>query len=242
MIRIFFKEFNGFLNSLIGYLVVGVFLVVMGLLMWVFPETAVLDYGYADMGTLFTMGPFVLIFLVPAITMRSLSEEKKLGTLELLMTKPLTETDIVMGKFLASFLLVIVSLAPTIIYYFSIFQLGSPQGNIDTPGIIGSYVGLALLGGIFCALGVFASAVTPNQIVSFIISAFLCSVFYSGFDSIASLFSSGEVSLSVKQLGILYHYESMSKGLIDSRDLVYFFGVGGFILLATKTVLSSRSW
>ena len=242
MIRIFFKEFNGFLNSLIGYLVVGVFLVVMGLLMWVFPETAVLDYGYANMDTLFTMGPFVLIFLVPAITMRSLSEEKKLGTLELLMTKPLTETDIVMGKFLASFLLVIVSLAPTIIYYFSIFQLGSPQGNIDTPGVIGSYVGLALLGGIFCALGVFASAVTPNQIVSFIISAFLCFVFYSGFDSIASLFSSGEVSLSIKQLGILYHYESMSKGLIDSRDLVYFFGVGGFTLLATKTVLSSRSW
>ena len=130
----------------------------------------------------------------------------------------------------------------TLIYYFSISRLGSPQGNIDTPGVVGSYLGLILLGGVFCSLGVFASAVTPNQIVSFIISAFLCFVFYTGFDSAAALFTDGESSLSVKQLGILYHYESMSKGLIDSRDLVYFLGVGGFTLLATKTVLSSRSW
>src|SRR5882757_10598983 len=134
MIHIFFREFNGFLNSLIGYLVISVFLVAMGLLMWVFPDTSVLDYGYADMDTLFSVGPYVFIFLIPAITMRSFAEEKKLGTLELLLTKPLTEADIVAGKFFASLCLVIISLAPTLIYYFTLSALGNPPGNIDTPG------------------------------------------------------------------------------------------------------------
>src|ERR1043165_7323891 len=138
MIQVFFREINGFLNSLIGYLVIGVFLVAMGLLMWVFPDTSVLDYGYADMDTLFSVGPYVFIFLVPAITMPSFAEEKKLGTLELLLTKPLTEPDIVVGKFLASFCLVIISLIPTVIYYFSLSSLGNPTGNVDTPGVIGS--------------------------------------------------------------------------------------------------------
>ncbi len=242
MIDIFFKEFNGFLNSLIGYLVIGVFLVTMGLLVWVFPDTSVLDYGYADMSTLFSFGPYFFIFLVPAITMRSLAEEKKMGTLELLMTKPLTEGDIVVGKFLASFCLVIISMTPTIIYYFTLYQLGNPIGNIDTPGVVGSFVGMILLGGLFCSVGILASSFTPNQVVSFIISAFLCFIFYVGFDTAGALFSSGESVLFVKQLGILYHYESMSKGLIDSRDLVYFFSMVGVMLLSAKTVLSSRSW
>ena len=242
MIYIFFKEFNGFLNSLIGYLVIGVFLVTMGLLVWVFPDTSVLDYGYADMNTLFSFGPYVFIFLVPAITMRSLAEEKKMGTLELLMTKPLTEGDIVGGKFLASFCLVIISMAPTIIYYFTLYQLGNPIGNIDTPGVVGSFIGMILLGGLFCSVGIFASSATPNQVVSFIIAAFLCFIFYVGFDTAGALFSGGESILFVKQLGILYHYESMSKGLIDSRDLVYFFSLVGVMLLFAKTVLSSRSW
>ncbi len=242
MIHVFLKEFNSFLNSLIGYLVVGVFLVAMGLLMWVFPDTAVLQDGYANMDTLFLVGPYIFIFLIPAITMRSFAEEKKLGTLELLMTKPLTETGIVFGKFLAAFLLVILSLAPTLIYYFTLYSLGSPEGNIDTSGVMGSYMGMILLGGIFCSIGILASSLTSNQIVSFIMAAFLCFIFYSGFDSAASLFSDGESALLVKQFGIVYHYESMSKGLIDSRDLVYFLGVGGIMLLFTKVVLSSRSW
>lgn len=242
MIHVFLKEFNSFLNSLIGYLVVGVFLVAMGLLMWVFPDTSVLQDGYANMDTLFLVGPYIFIFLIPAITMRSFAEEKKLGTLELLMTKPLTETGIVLGKFLAAFLLVILSLAPTLIYYFTLYSLGSPEGNIDTSGMMGSYMGMILLGGIFCSIGILASSLTSNQIVSFIMAAFLCFIFYSGFDSAASLFSDGESSLLVKQFGIVYHYESMSKGLIDSRDLVYFLGVGGILLLFTKVVLSSRSW
>lgn len=242
MIHIFLKEFNNFLNSLIGYLVVGVFLTVMGLLIWVFPDTSVLRDGYANMDTLFLIGPYIFIFLVPAITMRSFAEERKLGTLELLMTKPLSEAAIVLGKFLAAFMLVIISLAPTLIYYFALSYLGNPEGNIDTPGVMGSYIGMILLGGVFCSIGILASSLTSNQIVSFIVAAFFCFIFYSGFDSAASLFNDGESSLLVKQFGIVYHYESMSKGLIDSRDLVYFLGVGSVLLLFTKVVLSSRSW
>lgn len=242
MIHIFLKEFNNFLNSLIGYLVVGVFLTAVGLLMWVFPDTSVLRDGYANMDTLFLIGPYIFIFLVPAITMRSFAEERKLGTLELLMTKPLSEAAIVLGKFLAAFMLVIISLTPTLIYYFALSYLGNPEGNIDTPGVMGSYIGMILLGGVFCSIGILASSLTSNQIVSFIVAAFFCFIFYSGFDSAASLFNDGESSLLVKQFGIVYHYESMSKGLIDSRDLVYFLGVGGIMLLFTKVVLSSRSW
>jgi ABC-2 type transport system permease protein len=242
MIHIFLREFNSFLNSLIGYMVVGTFLICMGLLFWVFPETSVLDYGYADMDTLFSMGPYVFIFLVPAITMRSFAEEKKMGTLELLLTKPVTEANIVMGKFLASFLLLIIALLPTLVYYISLYYLGSPEGNIDTPGVVGSFIGMILLGGVFCSAGIFASSVTPNQIVSFIIAAFLCFMLYAGFESAAALFTDGGSALLVKQFGMVYHYDSLSKGLIDSRDVLYFFSLSGVLLLCTKTVLSSRSW
>ena len=137
MLQVLSKEFNSFLNSLIAYVVIGVFLVGMGLLVWVFPETSVLDYGYADMDTLFSLGPYVFIFLIPAITMRSFAEERKAGTMELLMTKPLRDWDVILGKFMASFLLVLFALLPTILYYYSIYTLGNPAGNIDTPGIIG---------------------------------------------------------------------------------------------------------
>jgi ABC-2 type transport system permease protein len=240
MIQVFVKEFNSFLNSLIAYIVIGVFLTGIGLLMWVFPETSVLDYGYADMDTLFSLGPYVFIFLIPAITMKSLAEEKKMGTMELLHTKPLTDWDIVGGKFFAAFALVLVALAPTVIYYFSISALGNPKGNIDTAGVMGSYVGLCLLALVFCSIGILASSLTTNQIVSFILAAFLCFIFYSGFDSFSSL--SGSVGLAVKQFGILYHYDAMSKGLIDSRDVIYFISVAGLFLLGAKTVVGSRQW
>ncbi|GAB1445283.1 gliding motility-associated ABC transporter permease subunit GldF [Flammeovirgaceae bacterium] len=242
MIQIFAKEFNGFLNSLIAYIVIGVFLTGIGMLMWVFPETSILDYGYADMDTLFSLGPYVFIFLIPAITMRSFAEEKKIGTMEFLLTKPLSEWDIIIGKFLAGFALVLVAVIPTLIYYYSIYLLGEPTGNIDTPGVIGSYIGLVLLGGVFCSIGIFASSVSPNQIVSFVAAAFLCLIFYSGFDSFSSLVTQGTWAPQIKQLGILDHYDSMSRGLVDSRDLFYFLSVTGLMLLLTKTVLSSRQW
>jgi ABC-2 type transport system permease protein len=242
MIQVFAKEFNSFLNSLIAYIVIGVFLTGIGLLMWVFPDTSVMEYGYADMDTLFSLGPYVFIFLIPAITMRSFSEENKMGTMEFLLTKPLSQWDIILGKFIAGFVLVVVAVIPTLIYYYTIYLLGEPTGNIDTPGVIGSYIGLMLLGGVFCSIGVFASSITPNQIVSFVAAAFICLLFYSGFDAFSSLVAEGSLALAIKQLGILSHYDSMSRGLIDSRDLIYFLSVIGLMLLLTKTVLSSRQW
>lgn len=236
------KEFSSFLNSLIAYVVIGVFLTGIGLLMWVFPETSILDYGYADMDTLFSLGPYVLIFLIPAITMRSFAEEKKAGTLELLFTKPLSDWQIIGGKFSASFLLVLFALIPTLLYYYSVSRLGNPPGNIDTPGVMGSYIGLALLGGVFCAIGILASSITSNQIVAFILSAFLCFIFFSGFDSLSTLSAAAGNALLIKQLGIAYHYESLSKGLIDSRDVLYFLSVAFLMLSITKLILGSRQW
>lgn len=242
MMHIFRKEFYGYLNSLIAYVVIGVFLTATGLLMWVFPDTSVLDYGYADMEALFSMGPYVLIFLVPAITMKTFAEEKKLGTVELLLTKPLRDWDIVSGKFLASLALVFFALIPTVVYYVSIYQLGNPPGNIDSPGVWGSYIGLFLLGGIFCSIGLLASSLTNNQIVAFILAAFLCFLFYTGFESLSGMVPGGAMALVVKQAGIIYHYESLAKGLIDSRDVLYFLSVSAGFLLGTKTILSSRTW
>lgn len=242
MIHILSKEFNSYLNSLIAYVVIGVFLTGVGLLMWVFPETSVLDYGYSDMDTLFSFGPFVLIFLIPAITMRSFAEEKKGGTLEMLLTKPVTNWDVILGKYFASFLLVIFALMPTVVYYFTVYQLGSPTGNIDTPGVIGSYIGLVLLGGVFCSIGILASTLTNNQIVSFILAAFLCFIFFSGFDSLSTLPALEKYALVIKQVGILYHYQALSKGLIDSRDLIYFISVALIMLSLTHLILQSRKW
>ena len=165
-----------------------------------------------------------------------------MGTMEFLLTKPITEWQIVIGKFMASISLMLFALIPTIIYYYSIYLLGEPIGNIDTSGITGSYVGLVLLGSVFCAIGIFASSITSNQIVSFVIAAFLCLLVYSGIDSLSTLVSAGTMALQIKELGILYHYDSMSRGLIDSRDLLYFISVIGLMLLLTKTVLSSRQW
>lgn len=242
MIQVLTKEISGFLNSLIAYIVIGVFLTTIGLLMWVFPDTSVLEYGYADMDTLFSLAPYVYIFLIPAITMRSFAEEKRAGTLELLLTKPLSDWDIILGKYMASFFLVIFSILPTMVYYFSIYSLGSPAGNIDTSGVIGSYIGLILLGGVFCSVGILASSLTSNQIVAFIVGAFLCFLLFTGFEALSSINVWLSQALLIKQLGILYHYEAMGKGLIDSRNLVYFLSVAFIFILITKLVTGSRSW
>ena len=242
MWAIFIKEVNSFLNSLIGYIVVGVFLTGVGLLTWLFPETNVLDYGYADLETLFSLGPFVLMFLIPAITMRTLAEEKKQGTLELLLTRPLTDWQIILGKYFSSLALVLFALAPTLIYYFSLVALGSPRGNIDTAGVMGSYLGLVLLGGLFTALGLLASSITENQIVAFILAVFLCFLGFQGFGSLAAIDLWGKGSLLIAQMGISYHYDALSRGLIDTRDLIYFISAIGLMLTITHTIIGSRRW
>lgn len=238
MITILKKEINEFLDSLIAYVVIGIFLIGIGLLMWVFPETNVLDYGYASMETLFSLAPYVFMFLIPAITMKAFAEEKRSGTIELLYTLPFRDIEIVIGKFLAGFLLVIFSVLPTLIYYFSLSYLGNPVGNIDTAGIIGSYIGLILLGGIFTSIGILSSALTGNQIVSFILAAFLCFTFYAGFDSIAAINIWTETSYIIEQIGILSHYETLSKGLIDFSDVVYFLSMIVLFLYMTRIILN----
>jgi len=242
MIQILIKEVQGFLNSLIAYIVISVFLISVGLLMWVFPDTNVLDYGYADMETLFSLGPYILMFLVPAITMRMFAEEKKSGTIEILLTRPVSDWQIIFGKYLAGFALVVFAVLPTVVYYFSLSQLSSPVGNIDTAGIIGSYIGLVLLGSVFTSVGIVSSSITENQIIAFILGVFLCFFLYSGFASVAAIDVWASNSNFINQLGIVYHYDALSKGLIDTRNLVYFFSVVGFMLLTAKLVLESRKW
>ncbi len=242
MLQVLSKEINSFLNSLIAYIVISVFLTGIGLLMWVFPETSVLDYGYANMETLFALGPYVFMFLIPAITMRLFAEEKRAGTLELLLTKPLTDWQIILGKYLSGVVLVIFALVPTLIYYYSIYQLGSPMGNIDTAGVMGSYVGLVLLGCVFTAIGVFASMISTNQIVSFIIAVFLSFILYSGLESIAAIDVWGKFSLFFEQLGLAFHYRAMSKGLLDTRNMIHFFSWIALMLMFTKLLLVSRRW
>ena len=242
MYSILIKEINSFLNSLIAYIVISVFLVGIGLFMWVFPDSNVLDYGFADMSTLFNMAPYVFLFLIPAITMRSFAEEKKSGTMELLFTHPVTDFQIIFGKYFSSLLLVIFALLPTLLYYYSVYQLGSPKGNIDSAGVFGSYIGLLMLASVFTSIGIFASSITENQIVAFIISIFMCFFIFTGFSSLSTLALWGQSSDLVNSFGIEYHYQALSKGLIDSRDIAYFLSVIASMIVSTQLVLGSRKW
>ena len=243
MLTLFIKEINGFLNSLIGYIVMVVFLLMTGLFLWVFPlEFNVLDYGYATLDGLFVIGPFVFLFLIPAITMRSFADEKKTGTLELLMTRPLTDLQVILAKFFAGIVLVLISLVPTLVYYFSVYSLGLPPGNLDSGSIWGSYIGLFLLGASFVAIGIFASSLTDNQIVSFILAVFISFFLYMGFEFVYTFLLSGKAGLVIQSLGLNAHYSSMSRGVIDSRDLVYFISVAALFILLTKLSLETRKW
>ena len=246
MFTLYFKEIRSFLSSLIGYIAISVFISLIGIFMWVIPTEGggynVLDNGFANIDPLFFIAPWVYLFLIPAITMRSFSEEKKTGTIELLLTRPLTDLQIVLAKYFAGFTLVIVSLLPTLIYYYSIHLLGSPKGNIDTGGMWGSYIGLLFLGAGFVSIGIFASAIAENQVIAFIIALLLCFFCYLGFEFIAQSGVFGKFNFLFKSLGINDHYVSMSRGVIDTRDILYFIGVIALFNLITKLVLESRKW
>jgi ABC-2 type transport system permease protein len=243
MLTLLKKEISSFLSSLIGYIVITVFLLINGLFLWVFDgDFNILTFGYANLDGLFMIAPFVFLFLVPAITMRSFAEEKRSGTIELILTKPLTEFKIVMAKFLAGLILVVFSLLPTLIYVFSVYQLGLPKGNLDMGGIWGSYFGLLFLAASFVAIGMFASSISDNQIASFIIAVFLSGFLYIGFEFIYSLDLFGKVDLFIKSLGINEHYKSMSRGVLDTRDMLYFLGVIAFFILLSKFSVERRKW
>lgn len=234
------KEISSFLSSVIGYVVIAVFLLLTGLFTWGFHGNLnVLDQGYANLDTLFYVAPWVFMFLVPAITMRSFSEEKRNGTIELLYTRPLTDVQIILAKFLAGVVLVILALIPTLIYFYSIYQLGNPVGNIDIGGTWGSYLGLVFLGAAFTAIGIFSSSISENQVVAFILAAFLCFFCYSGLQQLASFDLMGSLDRFVQQLSLAEHYDSMSRGIIDTRDVVYFIAISGIFITLTKTALQN---
>lgn len=243
MLALLQKEIKAFLSSLIGYIVIIVFLLLIGLIMWVFPtDMNVLNQGYASLDTLFNIAPWVFMFLIPAITMRSFSEEKRTGTIELLLTKPLTDLQIILAKYLAGLLLVLFSIVPTLFYFASIYYLGSPVGNVDIGGTWGSYIGLLFLGGGFVSIGIFASSLSSNQVVAFIVAVFFCFLSYIGFDFLASLDLLDSVDHLIQRLGINQHYISISRGVLDTRDLLYFLSLSAFFILLTKLVLESRKW
>jgi len=202
----------------------------------------ILDFGYASLDGLFMIAPFVFLFLIPAITMRSFADEKKSGTIELLLTKPLTDLQIVLAKYFAGVILVLFAVVPTFFYLFSVYQLGIPKGNIDMGGTWGSYIGLFFLGASFVSIGLFASSITNNQIVAFLIAVFLSLFFYVGFDFIYSLDMFGRVDLLVQSLGINAHYTSLSRGVIDTRDVLYFLSLIAVFVMFTKLSLESRKW
>ena len=235
------KEVQVFLGSLIGHMVIVVFLLLTGLFLWVFPDN-LLDAGYADLSLLFQVAPWVLLFLVPAITMRSFSEERRTGTIELLLTRPITELRLVLAKYSAAMVLVALALLPTLVYWYSLGDLGLPAWSMDHGGIRGSYIGLLFLASAFAAIGIFASSVTDSQIVAFLVAAFLCFILFQGFGLMADFSFLGAWEGPIKGLGIEQHYTSMQRGVIDLRDVLYFLGVDAIFLLATRTVVQSRTW
>jgi ABC-2 type transport system permease protein len=231
MLAILKKEINSFFSSPIGYLVIGLFLLTNGLFLWVFKgDFNILDYGFADLSSFFLIAPWILMFLIPAVTMRSFSDEKKQGTLELLLTKPISKLQIVLGKYFGALVLIIIALIPTLLYVYTIYELGNPLGNLDFGSTIGSYFGLLFLVISYTSIGIFASTLSENQIVAFLIAISLCFIFYIGFEGMANLTS----NLFIEQLGMSYHFKSISRGVLDTRDITYFLSITVFFIVLTK--------
>ena len=234
MISIYFKEIKSFLSSALGYMVICLFLIIVGLFMWVFRTTSILEHNYASLDQLFGIAPLIFIFLIPAITMRSFSEEKQRGTLEFLLTKPISDLKLVFAKYGAALSLVVLALIPTLLYFYTIVKLGSPPGNIDNGAVIGSYIGLFFLAATFTAIGIFSSSISSSQVVAFLTAVFLCFFIHWSFGYLSDLpMFFGKSDDLVERLGLEYHYNAVSKGRIDLRDLVYFISVIGLFIYLT---------
>lgn len=229
---ILLREIKSFFGSATGYLVIAIFLLLNGLFLWVFDgEYNILQSGFADLSPFFTLSPWIFLFLIPAVTMRSFSDERKQGTLELLLTKPLTTWQIVCGKFLGSFVLILIAILPTLVYVYVLQGLGLPEGNLDTGSTAGSYLGLLFLAAGYCAIGIFTSSLTENQIVAFLLSVILCFLIYFGFSALGN--TSAALQQYLSPLGMSAHFDSMARGVIDTRDLVYFVSVSFLFLSLT---------
>lgn len=242
MYAVFKRELFSLLNSLMAYITIGVFLLVSGLLLWFFPDTSILAYGYAELNGFFSLAPFLFMFLIPAITMRSFAEERREGTYVLLASRPLTEWQIILAKYFACLVLILFALIPTLLYYYSIVQLGIPKGNIDGGAVTGSYIGLALLGSAFAAIGIFSSSVTKNQVIAFAIAVFLSFIAYTGFDAMGKVFASSFLEDVFLWLSVNEHFQSMSRGVLDTRDLIYFISFILLFLGITRLVIGGRRW
>lgn len=243
MRSIFIKEINSFFSSVVGYVAVLVFLVACGLFLWVFEDSSILAYGYATLERYFEFAPWLLLLLIPAITMRSFADEFKGGTIEWLGTKPLKDTDIILGKYFASVTLVAFALLPTLLYAYTVDNLSMAANNVDFGAIAGSYIGLLFLAASFTAIGIFCSSLTNNQVVGFLVALFACYLLYSGFDSLAKLpaFAEG-IDYYLGMVGMAFHYNSISRGFIDSRDVIYFLSVIVLFIALTRLSLNSRTW
>lgn len=229
-----FREINSFFGSLIGYLVIAVFLLINGLFLWLFDGPFnILDAGFAELTSFFQLAPWVMIFLIPAVTMRSFSDEKRMGTLELLLTKPISIKQIVFGKYMGAVILILLALIPTLLYVLTISELGNLPGNWDTGSTIGSYIGLFFLIIAYTSIGIFASSLTENQIVSFIVAVFLCFFMFYGFEGLAGYNLFGSYDFFVSKLGMQAHFQSVSRGVLDTRDIVYFVSIAVFFLSLT---------
>ncbi len=239
---IFKKEIRSFLGSFIAYIVIGVFLLLTGLFLWMIKGNNIFDLGVASLQVMFEVAPYILIFLVSAITMRSISEEKRLGTLEILTTKPIHDVQIIVGKFLASVTLIIIAIIPTLFYYYAIYQLASPIGNIDTGATMGSYIGLILLAACYASVGMFSSSLTDNQIVALITSMLLNFFFFGVLGMLGDISWLTNIGKSLEWFGLEFHYDSISRGVIDTRDVIYFLGFIFIFLGLTKIVFESRKW
>ena len=242
MWSIYRKEINLFFSSLIAYLVIGAFLVINGIFIWLLPDSNILETGYATLDQLFTISPFVLLFLVPAVTMRSFAEENLSGTIEILRTKPISNVQIVLAKFLAGVTLSIIAILPTLVYFYTVYQLSNPLGNMDVGATVGSYIGLVLLAAAYVSIGIFSSSLTNNQIVSFILATVICFFFYGIVDWIIDLPSLRPYEGFLSYLGLQPHYVSFSNGVVDSRDVIYMLCFMALFITLTKTRLESTKW
>jgi len=241
MLEITFKEIRSFFSSQGGYIVLGLFLLMLGMVLFFFPDFSIISSNYASLESLFFIAPAIFTFLIPAITMRTFAEEQQAGTIELLSTRPLTKWQLVLGKFFASFIIVCIALLPTLIYFLTVYKLGSPIGNMDIGGTIGSYIGMLFLCAVYVSIGLFASTLTNNQVVAFIIGTFFCFIvqWFFYFFSKLPVFT-GTIDYIIQKFGADFHYSRMSKGLIDSRDVIYFLSMITFFLFLANYSLQKR--
>lgn len=236
------KEIMLFFSSATGFLSIAIFLIASGLVLFLFPETSILDYGYATLDPFFDFAPYLFLFLIPAITMRSWAEEKSTQTIELLGTKPISLSYIIIGKYISTITIILLALLPTITYVFILSKLADPIGNIDKGGIIGSYIGLSLLAFCFAAIGMLASSISRNQVTSFVLALFLCFTMYYAFTSISQIpWLIGKGDYFIQQIGIESHYAALSNGVLTMVDIIYFISVivlflwASFVYLTLKT-------